>query len=295
LGKLIINKSNVISDDATFRVVGKLISDSLEAVGCIKTGDTGQIDWATVTRPLANTIAGYEIRQLPAGTLQTANPILLKIGYGCGYSTGGIGLSFQIGHTTDGAMAFTGTASTAYAIGSYAAGGPAAWYLGCFSCDVDHLTMSLFMGDRQAASSRYNVVLGIDRLRDVDGVALDTGCNVVMQGYSNLFYQFVLPSGAGAQFPTVPLIHPMVIAPPAGAPASYGLNNYNSFIYPYLGCPGNPDLNFIVYGSDADITPGGTSRLITIYGVSHNYLLTSAVVQTGPNVNTNWALGVRYE
>lgn len=293
MGALLINKSNVISDDATFRACGKAISDALQAVGCIKTADTGQIDWATVARPLVNTMAGYEIRQLPAGTLQTANPILLKIGYGCGYSLSGIGFTFQIGHTTDGAMTFTGAYSSLYTIGSYAAATPANYFIDSFSCDVDHLSIALFMGP--LTTSKFNVILGIDRLRDVDGVALDTGCNIVISGYNSLFYQFILPSGAGAQFPATPLVNPMVVAPPVGAPSSYGLNYYNSFLYPYIGCCGNPDLNFIAYNTDADQSPGGVSRIVTIYGVEHTYLLVATTMTAGPTSATNWSLGVRYE
>lgn len=293
MGATIINKTNILSDDATFRACGKAISDALEAVGCIKTADTGQINWATVTRPLANTIAGFEIRQFPAGTLQTDNPILLKIGYGCGASTAAIGFSFQIGHTTDGAMTFTGTASTAYAIGSLNTGTPANYFLNSFSCDEEHLSMALFMGP--STTLNYSIILGIDRLRDTDGVALDTGCNILMLGYNSLFYQFMLPSGVGAQFPATPLLQPMVIAPPIGAPSSYGLNYYNSFLYPYIGCCGNPDLNFIVYGTDADVAPGGVARIVTIYGVAHNYLLVGKVMAIGPTSSTNWSFGVRYE
>jgi hypothetical protein len=293
LGATIINKTNIISDDATFRACGSAIAAALEAVGCIKTADTGQIDWATVARPLVNTMAGYEIRQLPAGTLQTANPILLKIGYGCGYSLSGIGFTFQIGHTTDGAGAFTGAYSSLYTIGSYVAGVPTNYFINSFSCDEEHLSMSLFMGPQ--STSKYNVLLGIDRLRDVDGVALDTGCNIVISGYNSLFYQFMLPSGAGAQFPATALLQPMTIAPPVGAPSNYGLNYYNSFLYPYLGYCGNPDLNFIAYGTDADVSPGGTSRIITIYSVEHTYLLIATTMTAGPSSSTNWSLGVRYE
>lgn len=289
----IINRSNVISDDATFRTCGKAISDALEAVGCIKTADTGQINWTTVLRPATNTMAGFEIRQLPAGTLQTANPILLKISYGCNYSTSAIGFTFQIGHTTDGAGAFTGTSSSAYALGSYASGSPANYFLCSFSCDVEHLSMALFMG--ALATSRYAVTLGIDRLRDSDGVALDTGCNIVTSGYNGLFYQFMLPSGAGIQFPATALVAPMALCPPAGAPASFGLNSYSSFLYPYLGCCGNPDLNHILFNCDADVSPGGTVRKVTMYGVEHTYLTVGAILSVGANASINWDFGVRYE
>jgi hypothetical protein len=69
------------TDDATFRVWGKAISDALTAIGFIKTADTGQINWASVTRPGVGTSAGYEIRILN-DSLHATCPIYVKIEFG---------------------------------------------------------------------------------------------------------------------------------------------------------------------------------------------------------------------
>lgn len=49
------------STDAAFRVWGLEFSTQLAAVGLVQTADTGQINWASVTRASANNSAGYEI------------------------------------------------------------------------------------------------------------------------------------------------------------------------------------------------------------------------------------------
>lgn len=96
------------ANDADFRVWGKAISDALTTVGIAKSGDTGQIDWATVARPAA--FAGYEIRVF-GDALQASVPVFIKIEYGIvnttmpclrvsvGFATNGAGT--LIGYTSD--------------------------------------------------------------------------------------------------------------------------------------------------------------------------------------------------
>jgi hypothetical protein len=72
------------ASDANFRLWGKFVSDSIQAGNWTKTSDTGQINWATVTAPLAvSTVAGYEMYQsADAGVGQ--NNYYVKIEYGSG-------------------------------------------------------------------------------------------------------------------------------------------------------------------------------------------------------------------
>lgn len=65
----------------TFRAWGLELSNALTAIGFIKSADTGQINWATVTRPAVNVSGGYEIRYLNDSLHGTA-PIYMKIEYG---------------------------------------------------------------------------------------------------------------------------------------------------------------------------------------------------------------------
>lgn len=66
--------------DAGFRAWGLELSTELDAY-LPKTADTGQINWATVTRPAVNTAAGYEIRRFN-DALQATAPIFVKLEYG---------------------------------------------------------------------------------------------------------------------------------------------------------------------------------------------------------------------
>jgi hypothetical protein len=283
-----------IADDAAFRVLGLLISNALDTIGLIKTADTGQIDWATVTKPATYPLmAGYEIRQLPAGTLQTDNPVIVKISYGTGASATLFGMTFQFGHTTNGAGAFTGTASGTHV--SYSRGNSTNGSLCFASCDEEHFSMALFCGIA-GSTTQYYVICGVDRLRDADGVALSTGINVVIMGNTTPI-QFILPSGAGAQFPSTPLAQVMALYPGGlNAPLTVGQAMCFSHIYPFMGCAGNPDMNFIVYPAAIMPLPGGCAMQFPVYGVLHTFILAGSYTSTyGLNSAANWSLGVRIE
>lgn len=72
-----------LTTDAIFRTWGKGLSDAIQAVGLVKTADTGQINWLTVSAPTTNQIRGYEIFRFN-DALQATSPIFIKISYGSG-------------------------------------------------------------------------------------------------------------------------------------------------------------------------------------------------------------------
>jgi hypothetical protein len=98
--------------DADFRTWVAGIRAALEAVGMVRTADTGQIDTATVVKPAA-TLAnqGYDIFRLD-DALQASCPVFLKIEYGSGGAADRPGLFLSHGQGSNGAGALTGTRST---------------------------------------------------------------------------------------------------------------------------------------------------------------------------------------
>jgi hypothetical protein len=283
-----------IASDAAFRVLGLLVSNALEAIGLTKTADTGQIDWATVTKSASTaTMSGYEIRAFPSGTLQTDNPLLVKISYGTSSASATVfGFTIQIGHTTDGAGNFTGDASDTYTC--YSNSNNANGSLCFLSCDEEHLTVALFLGI-SATTTSYCAACSLDRLRDVSGTALATGVNVITLSVAT-YKQRMFPA-SGTQFPTTALTEPMTLYPGgAGEPVVVGKNMCFANVYPYLGCAGNPDLNAVVYPAGAMPLPGGFVLPFSVYGVAHNYVLIGPYTSTlGGNSSALWGIGLRYE
>jgi hypothetical protein len=95
------------TNTATFRAWGLDLSQSFSDVGLVKTADTGQIDWATVTQPAVNTAAGYEIWRY------NDSLTFLKIEYGTGQNlTNTVGLWLTVGEGSNGSGTLTGAVST---------------------------------------------------------------------------------------------------------------------------------------------------------------------------------------
>lgn len=96
--------------DAKFRSWGSAVSAAIVASGLTVTGDTGQINWTTVTKPVAtNTKAGYEVYRFN-DTLQSTKPIFFRIDYGSSNVASGNspGTWLTVGTGSDGAGNITG-------------------------------------------------------------------------------------------------------------------------------------------------------------------------------------------
>jgi len=98
--------------DAGFRLWGADFAAKLAAVGMVQTADTGQINWASVTRPGTNTDGGYEIWRF-ADTMQATAPIFLRINYGTGSVATRPRIQIIVGTSSNGSGTIGGTALTA--------------------------------------------------------------------------------------------------------------------------------------------------------------------------------------
>jgi hypothetical protein len=97
--------------DANFREWGLEISTKLAAAGLVQAADTGQVNWATVTRTGVNTNAGYEIWRFD-DAMQATAPIFLRVDYGTGSNANGPRIQITVGTGSNGSGTITGTALT---------------------------------------------------------------------------------------------------------------------------------------------------------------------------------------
>ena len=105
-----------LSDDADFRAWGSGLSAQLAAIGLVKTEDTGQINWLTVSKPSAiNTFAGYEIWRFD-DEFQATTPVFMKLEYGISTALDRPYLRPTVSTGTDGAGTPTGLVSTSVAL-----------------------------------------------------------------------------------------------------------------------------------------------------------------------------------
>jgi len=177
--------------DALFRAWGKGVSDAIAAVGFIRTADTGQINWTTVTMPtVANTQQGYEVYRFN-DTLQATAPLFFRVGYGSGSVLSYPSIWLTVGKGSDGAGAITSTlvplsqvglsGSNATATASYASSG-----------DGSLLALAMFVG---GGSTTYSRLALIERSRSSVGAATGTGVVV-------LHYPSTTPITKTANYPS---------------------------------------------------------------------------------------------
>jgi len=155
------------SSDALFRIWGKAVSDTLSAGGFIQTADTGQIDWATVTKPSGyNTAQGYEIWR-SNDAVGSLHNFYFKIEYGSGGATfTQPAIWITVGWGSNGSGTLTGNASTR----TQKTGDFSATSYDCTAC-VKPYGFVLSMFPTQGAYG--NMLLAVERLRDHNGAFLD--------------------------------------------------------------------------------------------------------------------------
>ena len=144
-------------NDSDFRGWGSDLSAKLAAVGLVKTADTGQINWTTVTRPGINTYAGYEIWRYPDSS------IFMKWEFG----TGSGGATFpavrvQVGTGSNGAGTLTGTVSGANIIHltSYALSSPGTQRQSVMSFSNGFFGFDGYMGAHAGGTANFGGVAG---------------------------------------------------------------------------------------------------------------------------------------
>jgi hypothetical protein len=95
--------------DASFRAWGGDFHAKLAAVGLVQTADTGQINWATVTRPGTNTDGGYSVWEFD-DSLQGSAPVFIRFDFGTGSNASRPSIKITVGTGSNGSGTITGTA-----------------------------------------------------------------------------------------------------------------------------------------------------------------------------------------
>lgn len=196
-----------INDNARFRTKMDFISTSLQSAGWTQSGDTGQIDFTTVTAPgAASTFMGYEIlySDNTAGTR-----LYMKIEYGSGWNSASSGFRVNFGTGSDGAGALTdgsesagepglifeGTSNQGHEVYSaagssggagddYISGSSARFTVAC--CDDGNMT--------------FNTMFGVCRTHDAAGVDTGHGWIFWTYGYNPQGHIYVMPIGTNSKF-----------------------------------------------------------------------------------------------
>lgn len=287
----------VNTTDAQFRDWGSSLSAQLAALGLVQTGDTGQINWTTVTRPLAvNTFQGYEIWRFN-DALQATAPMFLKIEYGSGNAAASApGLRIQIGSSSNGTGTIGGQLSCQARINSNSSSA-ATPYACKFSGATNRIAVAMFITD---LSNSMPFFFSIERSKDTSGN--DTGEAFIFQ-WGAVFNQNITGPNASGVIWTQWV--PASGAIPVQARCSVPVNENTSvdgadyIVYaPALAFPRlkNPGRNLLAYRAN-DLAPAFQVLAGTIYGVSQTFLTLGSVWLSYVNgvTSASGALLMRWE
>lgn len=256
------------SSDANFRSWGSYIAGRFAAVGLVQTADTGQINWTTVTAPLAvTTYQGYEIWRF-ADALQATAPVYFKIEYGStNTSANNPGIRIVFGTGSDGVGNLTGTLSSAtlYTAGVTASAGAGTIF---GSGSTNRFVFLFFTG------ANPGMYWGFERTLDASGNVTNEGVWMFSKPNANtgtLTIQFWNRS-TGVVGPTPGANTYAAMFP--DTTGITGLQTIVSPIFPEKGVFGNPILNICGYLT----TDIATSSIATVYayGVAHTYYFSVA-------------------
>lgn len=279
--------------DATFRAWGSHFSAQLLAAGWVKTGDSGQIDWATVLTPSTiNTAQGYEIWRLN-DTLHAMAPIFLKFEFGSGITVpANPGIWFTMGTGSDGAGTLTGpistrqqVLSTAYAVNALS---------NFWSASPAHFVVAQWCAG-VGVSTANSMMLGFERTKDSTGADTNAGLLVIYKTsagtqFNQVYWDRTLGTTAATQNTVLSTLMS------SGTTAKNGTQVAVSPIFHSNGPFLNPGLNALAY-FNADIVAGGAVTF-QMYGVSHTYMPIGSSSLTAVSINptaTLPTLMTRYE
>lgn len=158
---------NNVANDAEFQAWCQTIETAILASGFLEVApDTGQLNLATATRPLAGAYSGYRIYR-GKDSVQATRPIYIKVEYGAG--SGGVdrpSIRRTVGTGTNGAGTLTGPQLAAASNNPSATGGGAATII------AGGGSSAMFIYIKDPSSSSHDLWWVCGRLRDqADGSA----------------------------------------------------------------------------------------------------------------------------
>jgi hypothetical protein len=305
-----IDSANIIFDsttDVNFRAWGQRISQALITCGLVKTTDTGQIDWTTVTRGAGNVgenISGYEIFRF-SDALQATHPVFIKIEYGnanaanSGPLYGPPVIYVTVGTATNGAGTLTGSRvstrtrllgmqSTAGNSNNGVSSGTTQQSPCYFSGDGTYINMAL--GVQQTAHAVFTTggstppistpgFFGVERTRNSLGEPTNRGVHMVTSKWAS-----VSNTHANAPSPTSQLISyvgAFTVSPQDGFwPVTWPGQGYGTaaqgadiYFHPMMIASPVPDGQCLSWlGSWKNDVPFLSPQVVTVSGQPHTYL-----------------------
>lgn len=265
------------TSDAGFRAWGAEIGINLALVGMVQTADTGQINWASATRPAVGVAAGYEIWRFADSSLY------LKIEYGTAAAGATIPQAWiTVGTGSNGSGTITGQASTRSTWLSGAAPTSTATTYTSYFCHVADALSLVYKQNSWNTNAFPMGLLVVGKSVDASGAATSVGYGVLHQGLSG---------GSGVRFQSVRTAATAVTfsessqyAQVVGDVTSSLVGSDIQAYYVWMNLPQTQPFIWANVYIVAEITENNTFSVAMVSSASHTYLAIGA-----PGALTNFA------
>ena len=252
------------STDATFRVWGKSIADSLISMGLARSSDTGMINWSTVTKAsVANTAQGYDIF-IFQDALQGTYPVFIKLEYGGGSPVAYPSIWITVGTGSNGSGTLSGQLSTRFQLSG--GSNPGTNYTSRFSGSTNRFMFNLWASGPVGANW---VFVSVERTHDSTGS--DTADGIMLMGgspYGSYQTQYIPFSGVVPAARTVSRDWPVTVPLTGTGAVSSDIYIYPLRIWAYT-YESSPSVNAFAY-FDIDLTARVAANATCWDGQTHN-------------------------
>ena len=272
---------NYTSTDADFRTWAQSVHDMLIAAGLVQTADTGQINFATATRPAANTAGGYGMYRFNDAE-QATLPIFVRVSYGQGNYANLPAIGLTVGTATDGAGTLTGTAVSGFS--SYYQWRNAADAAGTSRpAYCSHADGHLVIGFGLEFTAGYGATLIVERPKNGDGTRATDGYLFWGEGSSGSatsqrFVQAVRAAGGG---PAIQTGTPGLLIPDMSITTLDDVAGVDVALGP-IPWVLNGNLRFsAALAIDSANVSGDVQGAVSIFGQSRNYRALSLIFPYG--------------
>lgn len=278
------------TSDAGFRAWGVALNSLLAAVGLVQTADTGQINWASVTRAATNTAAGYEIWRFANSALY------LKLEYGSGSTTSTPMAWVTVGTGSNGSGTLTGQTSTRTTWLINATAASTATTYTSYACHVTGGFSLVFKQNSVNSSVNPMGLLVVGQTVDSTGTITSTGYGVLVQGTAGNNgprFQSVRTAATATTF-AANSQYAQVVGDVTSSLVGANIQAY----YVWLNVPDTQPFLWANVYIVAEITENNTFSVAMVSSSSHTYLAigaAGAVAQFAGQSASSYGFGVIYE
>lgn len=275
------------TSDAGFRAWGSELAAKMALIGWVQTADTGQINWAFVTRPAVNVYAGYEIWRCANSS------VYFKFEYGTAASASTPALRLSWGQGSNGAGTLTGTVSAALNVNVYTSaigGGTVTTFPSYLSGSNNHLSLLWKVGTGNSGAANVpTLMFSWAKLVDTAGAYDATGSGIFYVSNTDSQARFYAQRLSAPAANYAATLYGQVV--PGNLASSVDASGNFQIYNTWLSVPQmRPHIGAVVY-RQTEILALATFVAAQVNGVNHTYLAlgNTSAMNYASNAQTNLA------